>query len=315
MLLNEQEVQIEIANSLRECKNSIIILSAFIKHNAFEWFKEQIESIDIEVIVVARWRLDDLIAKVSDLSIYRQCQELGWTFKVDERLHSKLFLIDSSIAFIGSSNLTGAGLGLTEKSNFELSTKIEVTDIDIDKVHKYIDSCTTMTDGLYGQMKSIVDSVEFPKKMPQKWPLSIKSLLEQKVDYLWVDELLFTSPNSSNSDDIKHDLSLLELDSLDKDMDLLRVKFTELRIVKWLKSQLLKEETKSLRFGKISSLLHDALLNNPKPYRKEVKDFQVNLFNWLKYLNLNEFKIEKYNHSESIYLTSLLKDKKVKSNN
>jgi hypothetical protein len=310
MLLDEQEVQIEMANSLRGCEKSIVILSAFIKHNAFEWFKEQIEPTNIEVVVVTRWRLDDLVAKVSDLSVYRQCRKLGWTFKVDERLHSKLFLIDSSIAFIGSSNLTGAGLGLAKKSNFELSTKIEVTDLDLDKVHKYIDSCTTMTDGLYDQMKSVVDSIDLPRRTPYKWPLSIRSLLEQKVDYLWVDELLFTSPNSNNSDDIKHDIFLLGLDSLDKDMDLLRVKFTELRIVKWLKGQLLKEETKSLRFGKISSLLHDALLNNPKPYRKEVKDFQVNLFNWLKYLNLNEFKIEKHNHSESIYLTSLLENKK-----
>jgi len=310
MLLDEQDLQGEISLSLQQCNYSVVILSAFIKYNAFEWFKEQIESTSIKVVVIARWRLDDLVANVSDLSVYEQCQNMGWVFKVDERLHSKLFLIDSSIAFIGSSNLTGAGLGLTEKSNFELSTKIEVTDIDVDKVNKYIDSCITMTGDLYNQMKDVVNSIESPKRMPQKWPLSIKSLLEQEVDYLWVDELLFTSPNSNNSDDIKHDLSLLELDSLDKDMDLLRVKFTELRIVKWLKGQLLKEETKSLRFGKISSLLHDALLNNPKPYRKEVKDFQVNLFNWLKYLNLNEFKIEKHNHSESIYLTSLLENKK-----
>jgi len=304
MLLDEQELQLEISSSLQKCEYSIVVLSAFIKHNAFEWLKKQIKNTDTEVIVVARWRLDDLVAQVSDLSVYKQCQELGWTFKVDESLHAKLFLIDSSIAFIGSSNLTGAGLGLTKKSNFELSTKIEVTDIDTDKVYKYIDSCTTMTDDLYDQMKSVADSMETPKRMPYKWPLSIKSLLEQKADYLWVDELLFTSPNSNNNDDIKHDLSLLGLDNLDIDMDLLRAKFTELKIIKWLKSQLLKEESKSLRFGKISSLLHDALLNNPKPYRKEVKDFQVNLFNWLKYLEFPEFEFSKYNHSESISLTN-----------
>jgi hypothetical protein len=68
------------------------------------------------------------------------------------------------------------------------------------------------------------------------------------------------------------------------------------------KNQLIKEESKSLRFGTISSRLHDALLNNLKSYKKEVKDFQVNLFNWIKYLDLSEFKIEKYSHSESIYL-------------
>jgi hypothetical protein len=308
MLLDEQEFQVEIASSLQQCRHSIVILSAFIKHNAFEWLKEQVENTDIKVVVVARWRLDDLIAKVSDLSVYKQCQELGWTFKVDERLHAKLFLIDSSVAFVGSSNLTGAGLGLTEKSNFELSTKTEVTDIDIDKVHKYIDSCRAMTDDLYNQMKSFVDSIDPPKRTPYKWPSSIKNLLEQKVDYLWVDELLFTSPNSNDDDDIRHDSSLLEVDRLDIDVDLLRAKFTELRIVKWLYSQLLKEESKSLRFGAISSRLHDALLNDPKPYRKEVKDFQVNLFNWLKYLELPDFEFSKYNVSETISLVEGVKN-------
>jgi hypothetical protein len=304
MLLDEQEFQVEIASSLQQCSNSIVILSAFIKHNAFEWLRKQITNTDIEVIVVARWRLDDLVVKVSDLSVYKQCQELGWTFKVDERLHAKLFLIDSSVAFVGSSNLTGAGLGLTEKSNFELSTKTKVTDIDVDKVHKYLDSCRTMTDDLYNQMKSFVDSIDPPKRTPYKWPPSIKNLLEQKVDYLWVDELLFTSPNSNDYDDISHDLSLLEVDRLDIDVDLLRAKFTELRIVKWLYTQLLKEESKSLRFGAISSRLHDALLNDPKPYRKNVKDFQVNLFNWLKYLELPDFEFSKYNVSETISLTN-----------
>jgi hypothetical protein len=60
-------------------------------------------------------------------------------------------------------------------------------------------------------------------------------------------------------------LSFLGVDNLDLDMDLLRAKFTKLRVLKWLKNHLLKEESKSLRFGTISSRLHDALLNNPKP--------------------------------------------------
>lgn len=303
MLLDEQDLKAEISISLKQCNYSIVILSAFIKHNAFEWLKKQIENTDIEVVIVARWRLDDLAAQVSDLSVYKQCRELGWVFKIDERLHAKLFLIDSTIAFIGSSNLTGAGLGLTEKSNFELSTKTEVTDIDIDKVYKYIDSCITMTDDLYDRMKSFVNSMESPKRESYKWPPSIKNLLEQKINYLWVDELLFTSPGGDNEADTKHDLSLLEIDRLDVDVDILKVKFLELRIVKWLKGQLLKEESKSLRFGAISSRLHDALLNDPKPYRKEVKDFQVNLFNWLKYLELPDFKFSKYNVSESISLS------------
>jgi len=302
-LLDENEARILIEEILPNTREELIILSAFAKYNAVEWLKKQLDNNSIDVTIVSRWRPDDLVAKVSDLSVYKQCQELGWTFKVDERLHSKLFLIDSSVAFIGSSNLTGAGLGLTEKSNFELSTKIEVTDIDVDKVHKYIDSCKTMTDDLYNQIKSFVDSIETPERTPYKWPSSIKNLLEEKVNYLWVDELLFTSPKSNNKRDIEHDLNLLGLDDFNVDIDILRSKFEDLKIIKWLKNQLEKEGSNSLRFGKISSLLHDALLNDPRPYRKEVKDFQVNLFDWLKYLELSEFKFSRYNVSESISLS------------
>jgi len=302
-LLDENEARILIEEILPNTREELIILSAFAKYNAVEWLKKQLDNNSIDVTIVSRWRPDDLVAKVSDLSVYKQCQELGWTFKVDERLHSKLFLIDSSVAFIGSSNLTGAGLGLTEKSNFELSTKIEVTDIDVDKVHKYIDSCKTMTDDLYNQIKSFVDSIETPERTPYKWPSSIKNLLEEKVNYLWVDELLFTSPKSNNKRDIEHDLNLLGLDDFNVDIDILRSKFEDLKIIKWLKNQLEEEDSKSLRFGKISSLLHDALLNDPRPYRKEVKDFQVNLFDWLKYLELPEFKFSRYNVSESISLS------------
>ncbi len=303
MLLNEKEVQVEIANSLNKCKETVIVLSAFIKHQAFQWFREQIKASDIKVTVVARWRLGDLIVGASDLSVYEQCKERGWTFKVDERLHAKLFLIDSSAVFIGSSNLTGAGLGLAEKSNFELSTKIKAEDADVDRLSKYVDSCTTMTDDLYNQMKEVVDNIDTVKKVHHKWPASIKNILEERVDYLWVGELLFTSPKgNSTQDEIKHDLLLLDLESLDVDRDLLREQFLKLKIAKWLLQKLKNEESKTLKFGAITRCLHNALLDDPSPYRKEVKDFQVNLFNWIKYLNLSEFKIDKHNYSESISL-------------
>ena len=306
MILDEQEFQFELASSLQDCKSSIVVLSAFVKHGALKWFYEQIKSTDVGVIIVARWQLGDLTANVSDFSVYEQCKEYGWVFKVDQRVHAKLFLIDSSVAFIGSSNLTGAGLALNIKSNFELSTKMEVTDVDVKKINKYIDSCTTMTDGLYYQMKEIVDDIKSSEKSgaPDKWPTKIQKLLEQKVDYLWVDELLFASPNSSNEDDVKHDLSLLGVDGLDVDIDLLRCKFVELRVVRWLKDQLLEEESKSLSFGAISNLRHDALLNDPKPYRKEIKDLQANLFMWIKYLEIPGLQYSKYNVSESISLTN-----------
>jgi len=305
MLFDEQELQKELAKSISSCKRSVIVLSAFIKKSAFEWFISQFKDTNIGVTIVARWTLSDLLSGISDLEVYELCKSKGWTFKIDQRNHSKVYLIDLSYAFVGSSNLTSSGLGLHSKSNFELSMKGEVSDIDLNKVNKYVDSCVAVTDEIYAKILKVYNSSEKIKNPNNiKWPKSVKDLLETDVNYLWVDDLLFSGPSSNNFNDIKHDLALLGVNSLDIDKDILAANFSELRIVKWLKSQLQKEESKSLRFGAISSRLHDALLNDPKPYRKEVKDFQVNLFNWLKYLESPDFEFSKYNVSETISLTS-----------
>jgi hypothetical protein len=320
MLLNEQELQVEIISSLGECKKSLVILSAFIKSSAFDWLSDQIKSKDINVTVVARWRLDDLVSQVSDLDVYRRCKENGWTFKIDERLHSKLFLIDSDIAYVGSSNLTGAGFGLSKYSNFELSTKIEVTETDVKKVNKYVDSCITMTEDIYDQMDVFIDSIETPKSTPNKnkWPSSIKDLLEYKIDVLWVDELFFGTDSSKKppwQSEFDHDLLLLGTafdeyavahlkgnTKLKVFKEKLRDNLRQTKAIKWLKNKLLEEESRTLGFGAISKLLHTALLDDPKPSREEVKRLQSSLFGWIKELELSEFRFDKYNYRESISL-------------
>ena len=246
MLFDEQELQKALSISLSECKNSVVIFSAFIKKAAFQWFIDQVNEKKIEVVVVARWTLLDLLSGISDLEVYELCQSQGWTFKIDQRNHSKLYLIDSSFAFVGSSNLTGAGLGLHSKSNFELSMKGNLTDIDLTKVNKYLDSCTTMTDELYAEMFAIYNNSEKVKIVRNViWPESITSLLEQEVDHLWVDDLFFTKPEESNpnKEHLQHDLELFGISKLqDKD----HINSDQIRAVRWLKCQLLKEDSNIL---------------------------------------------------------------------
>jgi len=303
MLFDEQELQKELSISLSECQKGVITLSAFIKKTAFQWFIDQFSQKDIKVTIVARWTLADLLCGVSDLEVYELCKSQGWIFKIDQRLHSKLYLIDSKFALVGSSNLTGAGLGLHTKSNFELSMKGDITDIDLKKVSKYLDSCVTVTDEIYKEIAEVYNSSEnvmIPKNI--KWPESVKQLLETDVNHLWVDDLFFTDPLDKNpkNEYFLHDLSLLGINSKD-DIDL--VNSNQIKIINWFKCQLHKEESKSLLFGAISERLHNSLLNDPKPYRKNVKELQSNLFKWIKYLNLDDFSFERYNHSETIYLT------------
>jgi len=302
MLLDEQELQKELSISLSECQKSVITLSAFIKKTAFQWFINQFSQKNIQVTIVARWTLADLLCGVSDLEVYELCKSQGWVFKIDQRLHSKLYLIDSEFAFVGSSNLTGAGLGLHAKSNFELSMKGDITDIDLRKVSKYLDSCVTVTDAIYEEIVKVYNSSE-KVKIPNniKWSKSITMLLEQDVNHLWVDDLFFTDPDEENpaNENFLHDLSLMNINNKN---DINHSDSEQIKAIKWLKCQLIKEESKSLRFGAVSKQLHEALLNDPKPYRKDVKELQSNLFKWIKHLGLSEFEFQTYNISETVSL-------------
>ena len=302
MLFDEQELQKELAKSISSCKSSVIVLSAFIKKSAFEWFISQFRDTNIGVTIVARWTLSDLLSGISDLEVYELCKSKGWTFKIDQRNHSKVYLIDSSYALVGSSNLTGSGLGLHTKSNFELSMKGEVSDIDLNKVNKYMESCVTVTDDIYEEIAKVYNSSE-KVKIPNniKWPDSVKQLLETDVNHLWVDDLFFTDPLDENpkNEYFLHDLSLLGINSKN-DVDI--VNSNQVRAINWLKCQLIKEESKSLKFGAVSKRLHNALLNDPKPYRKDVKELQGYLYKWIKNLELSEFEFQKYNISETVFL-------------
>ena len=58
-------------------------------------------------------------------------------------------------------------------------------------------------------------------------------------------------------------------------------------------------EEKSLSFGAISSRLHNAILDDPIPYRKEVKVLVANLYSWFE-LMPETFEVSRPRHSQVI---------------
>ena len=55
-------------------------------------------------------------------------------------------------------------------------------------------------------------------------------------------------------------------------------------------------------FGQLSDELHNALVSEPKPYRRDVKVLLSNLLEWCQKLNLEEVEIDRPNHSQRIRL-------------
>jgi len=302
-ILDENQARIAIERALGTAQKTLIIFSAFVKSQAFEWLVPQIIDKHLKVKIMARWDINDLLSGVSDLSIYERCKELNWEFRVNTALHSKLYLIDSSIGYLGSNNFTGAGLGLNTNNNIEFSTEIRPNMGDLQKIDKYLNSSTLMNDELYEEIKQFVEDNKTTKERI-KWPDSIMDKLKTNTDYLWVDNFPLSNPLQDNfSEEFHRDEKIFANIALD-DKEALKDAFMSSHVTQWIMKHLNEQEEKVLFFGSLSALIHNSLLNDPKPYRKEIKDLIANFFAWVQYLDLKELIVEQPNHSQCLKLVS-----------
>ena len=132
------------------------------------------------------------------------------------------------------------------------------------------------------------------------WPEAIKSQLEKSnLEHFLINEWLHSkSPLDKNTQEYEHDLSLLNLNS-SNDMTDIKNAFCESIPYRWL-SNILSSHNNEIYHGELGSLLHDAFIDDPRPYRKDVKQLLNNLLSWINILNIEDIKIDRPNHSERI---------------
>lgn len=301
MILDENQTRVALETALSNSQSKLIVFSAFIKLKAFDWLVKQVGDKQLKVNIIARWDINDLLSGVSDLTVYEHCKKLNWEFRVNTALHSKLYLIDSSIGYLGSNNLTGAGLGLSLNNNIEFSTEIRPDMGDLQKIDRYLNSSTLMNDALYEEIKQFVEDNKANKERI-KWPKSIIDQLKTNTDYLWVDNFPLSNPFNDNfSEEFQKDEKIFANISID-DKGALKDAFINSHVTQWIIKHLNNQEGKVLFFGALSALIHNSLLNDPKPYRKEVKDLMANFFAWVQFLNLKEITVERPNYSQCLKL-------------
>ena len=71
----------------------------------------------------------------------------------------------------------------------------------------------------------------------------------------------------------------------------------------WFYNYVSKSPNKTSYFGAITAELHNTLINDPRPYRKEVKDLLANMLKWIQFLEIEEMMIDTPNHSQRIRMT------------
>ena len=310
-LLNTETFRNLLGNALEKSQKSVIILSAYVKSVGVNWLKDKIMNKNVKCTIVTRWNNGDLAQGSSDLECYYLAKENGWVFKVLQDLHAKVMLVDDDILFIGSPNLTGKGMSLVPVSNEELGIKVKPLEEDIKIINQLVNDAVVINDDIIKKLE------EWQKNLPKiekpkipSFPNSIKDTFKDKLDKLWVNnfpwcEAGYLLDNLDKKDDnIIHDLELFGLNGtmhsdLEKD---LKESFLQSKIFNWLIQRLQNEKNKEIYFGRLSSIIHDSLVDDPKPYRKDVKLLQTNLYSYIKFLKPNNILYEKPNISEVLKL-------------
>ena len=305
-LLLSKEFYKDLTDSLERSKEAVVIFSAFVKENALLALSEYIDK-SIDVYVIARFQKRDIVVGATDLVIYEICKKNGWKLGIDLNLHGKLFMFDYKKILLGSANLTTRGMSINMLGNLEFGVSIRPTDIDILKIEDLLKKIVWINDELYEKLKKeIVDITKEEKIEDLNWSHTVQQELYIKVDYLWVNDLPYTDPRSlltldMNNNDHMHDYYMYSLDIDTLNEAALKSSFMRSRAFLWVKEIL--SDGESANFGKITSLLHDALLDDPKPYRKSVKEFVARLFQWVEFV-CDDIRVVQYEKTKSMALVS-----------
>jgi len=263
----------------------------------------------IKCTIIARWNNGDLVQGSSDLECYEVCKKNGWSFKILKDLHAKIMLVDDKDLFIGSPNLTGRGMNLVPVSNKEMGVKLEATPSDTSIINNLVEESILVDDELYNQFKMWKDKLPKLKKLSYpEFPDVIKNKFVEKYNKLWVHNFPWAKANEllaldNLSDNANHDLELLGLNKDNFNSDLIKQNLLNSRVYNWLINQIKKQENEEIYFGNLSSIIHNSLLDDPTPYRKNVKELQANLYSYIKVFLKNEIVIDvPYKKSERLRL-------------
>ena len=199
-----------ILEACKETKNKAILISPYVNIFALEKIIRALPN-GIHIDFISRYLPNDVHSGVCDLAALDLLRDRGrCKIYLNPMLHAKIYIFDN-VAFSGSANLTGKGMGFSAKSNIEIMTKTSADDPDIKSAHHFLRSTSVeLSDNYYKELRKIpVDKAQPEQDTDGRiWvPTSKKPLL------LW-DVYAGTPPQSILSSSLKaseRDLQFMSL--------------------------------------------------------------------------------------------------------
>ena len=295
-ILFSNEIIDTIKQELQQAELSVQIITAYCKESSFTYLNKYISSkIDNKKLLV-RFRMDDILKGSTDFDILEFAIDEGWKVYIRFDLHAKTYIVDNKRGLVGSANATNFGLSIGKLGNMEMATLVDIEKKDIEKINKLFDDAILVDKELVDKLKKQIISVK-NKDINERhmWDESITNLFNPHINTLFSYEL---------PDDFK----LIKGEYfafLDKkytgDKKQLKELFRWSNAYLWL-LDVLRENNGCLYFGAVTEKLHNTLVSDPKPYRKDVKKMLGNMLSLIEQLEMDEVIIDRPNYSQRIRL-------------
>lgn len=289
-LISNTELTNQLEQLIPHCKN-LTIISAYITQPATSWLRDLICENSPNVQLVGRFTPNDFANGASNFDALRDCLNNGYRVSALSNLHAKIYQIDFETIFNGSANLTGKGLALVSNGNLESCSKVEASFESKAFISKIVDSSTELTVSILDRMEKYL--LEFEggdvKDIPVLWP---EDILSPSTD-LFVSDFPVGKPGAYvNEYQLNPSLPFAQIDLAADNFSLAATLFKKCKAYLWLKTQIKdNQNSRDLGFGQVSQLLHDALTDDPAPYRLDVKFLLSNLYEFIKIYAADEVEI------------------------
>ena len=296
-LLLSGEILTSIKRELSDAKESVQIITAFCKKNTIQYLDNCVDTSVPEKRIMVRFRLDDLLKGATDFSVLDYCLEKGWKAFLRFDLHAKTYIVDNKRGIIGSANATNSGLNLGIAGNTELATLFDMEPEDLKKIEVLYRDAVPVDASLLELLRTQYAAVDSTStgQTSRGWSNDISDLFKPKVDTLFSHELpeKETYPNGQYIDFLDEVVA--------NDDQSFKNAFRWSNSYLWLLNTL-ENNGGCLYFGELSSKLHDSLVSDPKPYRKDVKRMLANMLTLITTLQMEEVIIDRPNYSQRIQL-------------
>ena len=296
-ILFSNEIYAAISEELQNATDSVQILTAFGKKNAIAAVIEKVNSNVSNKRIMFRFRLDDLLRGSTDFDILEYCRNQGWSVYVRFDLHAKTYIVDNKRGIVGSANATSLGLSLSKSANFEMAAFVDVEPQDILKINSLFQEALFVDDNLlmdfYEEYKRGKESGVISKVA--HWSESITKRFSPHINALFSYELPEKGQYSTGE-------YIQFLDTYcPEDLVELKEVFRWSVSYMWLLDNLVKHGGQ-MYFGELSSQLHNDLVTDPRPFRKDVKQLLANLLSLIEFLDMPNVGVDRPNYSQRVYL-------------